>query len=427
MFCQYHFPLEWFTMVVSKSEAPDRSPKEESAMTTGTYDYLAHLQGLIAQELTRIEEMKAAEDFIDYDALPTIVIGLAGGDGIGPVIARETRRVLEYLLADAIASGKVRLRDIEGLTLENRVAKMQSVPDDVMAQIKACHVLLKGPTTTPIAGTGAPNLPSANLTIRAALDLFANLRPVKIPSRNVDWAFFRENIEGAYRWGSKGIQVSDDLAVDFVVETRQGSERIAHAAFDYAKKNGKDRVCVVTKANIVKTTDGNFLAACRRVAKDYPGITLDERLIDVCAAKLINDDYVKGLSVFVLPNLYGDIITDVAAELQGGLGTAGSANLGKRYAMFEAIHGSAPDLVESGRTEYANPTSLMRAAAMMLRHIGFGAKAALLDAALDRCSADKKHGFAADGQGNVTAGAFTNFVLYTLSALESRKSDSMAM
>ena len=396
-------------------------------MTTGTYAYLDHLQGLIAEELARIEKMKAAEDFIDYAALPTIVIGLAAGDGIGPVIARETRRVLEYLLADELAGGRVELREIEGLTLENRVAKMQSVPDDVMAQIKACHVLLKGPTTTPIAGTGAPNLPSANLTIRAALDLFANLRPVRIPSRNVDWAFFRENIEGAYRWGSKGIQVSEDLAVDFVVETRQGSERIARAAFDYAKKNGKDRVCAVTKANIVKTTDGNFLAACRRVAKDYPGIALDERLIDVCAAKLINDDYVKGLSVFVLPNLYGDIITDVAAELQGGLGTAGSANLGKRYAMFEAIHGSAPDLVENGWAEHANPTSLIRAAAMMLRHIGYGEKADRLDAALDRCAADKKYGFAADGRTNVTAESFTNFLIYTLSAQGSRENESLAM
>ena len=385
------------------------------------YTYLNHLQDLIAQELQRIEEMKAAEDFLDYSKLDTIVVGLAAGDGIGPVIMEQTKRVLSHLLEDEIDSHRVELREIEGLTLENRVAKMQSVPDDVMAEIKACHVLLKGPTTTPQAGDGLPNLPSANLTIRKALDLFANLRPVKIPSRNVDWAFFRENIEGAYLWGSKGIQVTDDLAIDFVVETRQGSERIARAAFEYAKQNGKDRVCVVTKANIVKTTDGNFLAACRRVKEDYPGIALDERLIDVCAAKLINDNYVKGLSVFVLPNLYGDIITDIGAELQGGLGTAGTANLGKRYAMFEAIHGSAPDLMASGRGHYANPTSLMRASAMMLRHIGFGEKADLLEAALDRCAADKKYGCASDNRG-VTAEAFTNFVIYTLSAMENKAS-----
>ena len=364
------------------------------------YTYLNHLQDLIAQELQRIEEMKAAEDFLDYSKLDTIVVGLAAGDGIGPVIMEQTKRVLSHLLEDEIASHRVELREIEGLTLENRVAKMQSVPDDVMAEIKACHVLLKGPTTTPQAGDGLPNLPSANLTIRKALDLFANLRPVKIPSRNVDWAFFRENIEGAYLWGSKGIQVTDDLAIDFVVETRQGSERIARAAFEYAKQNGKDRVCVVTKANIVKTTDGNFLAACRRVKEDYPGIALDERLIDVCAAKLIND---------------------IGAELQGGLGTAGTANLGKRYAMFEAIHGSAPDLMASGRGHYANPTSLMRASAMMLRHIGFGEKADLLEAALDRCAADKKYGCASDNRG-VTAEAFTNFVIYTLSAMENKAS-----
>lgn len=385
-------------------------------MTTVKYPCLAQLQDLIEKELQRIEEMKAAAEFTDYAALPTIVVGLAAGDGIGPVIMKETRRVLEFLLADEIADGKVELREIAGLTLENRIAHMQSVPDDVMAEIKACHVLLKGPTTTPIAGSGLPNLPSANLTIRAELDLFANLRPVKIPERNVDWAFFRENIEGAYRWGSHGLQVTPDLAVDFVVETRPGSERIARAAFDYARKNGKDRVCAVTKANIVKTSDGNFLAACHRVAKEYPDIALEERLIDVCTAKLINDDYVKGLSVFVLPNLYGDIITDVAAELQGGLGTAGTANLGSRYAMFEAIHGSAPDLVASGKANRANPTSLMRAASMLLRHIGYGDRADLLDAALDRCSADKKYGFSSDSCG-VTTEAFANFVMYTLSSV----------
>ncbi len=381
--------------------------------------YLLHLQSLIEEELTRIDNMKSAEDFIDFNTLPTVVIGMAAGDGIGPVIMRETQRILDHLLADEIDSGRIELRNIEGLTIENRSAKMQSVPDDVMAEIKACHVLLKGPTTTPQKGDGRPNLPSANLTIRKALDLFANLRPVKIPSRNVDWAFFRENIEGAYLWGSKGIQVSDDLAIDFVVETKQGSERIARAAFEYAKNNGKDRVCVVTKANIVKTTDGNFLAACRRVKEDYPGIELDERLIDVCAAKLINDNYVKGLSVFVLPNLYGDIITDIGAELQGGLGTAGTANLGKRYAMFEAIHGSAPDLVASGRSHYANPTSLLRATVMMLNHIGRQEKAALLEKALDICCADPKHGMSSDNC-SVTAESFANFVMYTITNLENK-------
>ena len=151
---------------------------------------------------------------------------------------------------------------------------------------------------------------------------------------------------GEYISGNKGIQVNEDLAVDFKVQTKQGSERIARAAFEFARKNGKKNVTIVTKANIVKLADGNFIKAVRKVGEEYPEIEIQERLVDAMCAKMLDPEFNKGIEVIVLPNLYGDIVTDVAAEHQGGLGTASSSNLGNKYAMFEAIHGTAPYLIE---------------------------------------------------------------------------------
>lgn len=196
---------------------------------------------------------------------------------------------------------------------------------------------------------------------------------------------FRENTEGAYAVGSKGINVDDDLAFDFVVATSEGSERIAKMAYEYARKNHKDRVSIINKANVIKTTDGKFLNICKNIGKEYPEITTDEWYIDITTAKLIDEKRRKDFKVFVLPNLYGDIITDEAAEFQGGVGTAGSANLGKRYAMFEAIHGSAPRMISEGRGQYADPCSMLRATVMLLSHIGKQDKADLLEKALDYC------------------------------------------
>jgi isocitrate dehydrogenase (NAD+) len=241
--------------------------------------------------------------------------------------------------------------------------------------------------------------------MRKALDLFANLRPVKIPSEGVDWTFFRENTEGAYAIGSKGIHVSDDLAVDFTVTTTEGTERIAKLAFEYAKNNGYDRVTIVTKANVIKTTDGKFLKICKEIAKDYPDITVDDWYIDIMTAKLVDEKRRRDFKVVILPNLYGDIITDEAAELQGGVGTAGSANIGKRYAMFEAIHGSAPRMVEEGRAMYADPCSMLRAVVMLLNHIGMQDKASKLDKAIDECMAEVKITGRADGATNTEFGA----------------------
>lgn len=326
-------------------------------------------KALLTEQLERAERIKAENEFTDYSKLDKIVIGVCGGDGIGPIITKESARVLEYMLRDEVESGKVEFKVIDGLTIENRIAAMKAIPDDVMEELKACDVILKGPTTTPQAGGDMPNIESANVAMRKALDLFANLRPVKIPEEGIDWTFFRENTEGAYAVGSKGVNVSDDLAVDFVVTTTEGCDRIAKLAYEYARKNKKDRVSIITKANVIKTTDGKFLNLCKEVGKDYPEITTDEWYIDILTAKLIDEKRRRDFKVLVLPNLYGDIITDEAAEFQGGVGTAGSANIGKRYAMFEAIHGSAPRMITEGRGKYADPCSMLRATVMLLSHI----------------------------------------------------------
>ena len=340
---------------------------------------------LLEEQLKRVDGLKSQGDFIDYAKLDKIIIGVCGGDGIGPTITAQSRRVLEYLLADEIKAGKVEFRNIDGLTIENRVKVMKAIPDDVMEELKACHVILKGPTHTPNAGDGYPNIESANVAMRKALDLFANVRPVKVPDQGIDWTFFRENTEGGYAVGSKGVNVTEDLGIDFTVATSQGCDRIAEIAFDYAKKNGKTRVEVVTKANIIKTTDGKFLEHCHQVAEKYPDIQLNEWFIDIMTAKLIDEKRRRDFQVFVLPNLYGDIITDEAAEFQGGVGTAGSANIGKKYAMFEAIHGDAPRMVREGRAKYADPSSMLRAAVLLLSHIGYQEQSDKLSAALDEC------------------------------------------
>ena len=334
---------------------------------------------LLAQQLNRIENMSA--EAVDFTNKQTVVIGLIDGDGIGPIIMKPAVSILETLLADEITAGKVILKRIDGLTIENRLEKQQSVPADVLSEIKGCDVLLKGPTTTPMGGT----MESANVTLRRELDLYANVRPVCIPEQGIDWIFYRENTEGEYVLGSRGVSL-DGMAVDFKVTTDAGTRRIAKAAFDYAKNNGKTRVSIVTKANIMKKTDGKFTAICHEVADNYPGITADDWYIDIMAANLVNEDIRNQFQVFVLPNLYGDIITDEAAQIQGGVGTAGSANIGDRYAMFEAIHGSAPRMIADGLGAYANPESILRAVVMLLRHICRQDAAAKLEAALDKCN-----------------------------------------
>ena len=344
-----------------------------------------HFGSLLERQIERVAAMKESADFVDYNALDTVKIGLIGGDGIGPAITDTARGVLERLLSEAVANGRIEFRDIEGLTIENRAAHLQSIPDDVLAEIKECDVTLKGPTTTPEKGDGWPNLESANVGMRKELDLFANVRPVRVPSEGIDWVFFRENTEDLYALGSDGIDVTEDFTIDFRLISEPGSERIIRAAFEHAKQNGRERVTVVTKANIVKLSDGRFLQVAERVSQEYPGIEWDGWYIDIMTAKLLDTVRRSDFQVFVMPNLYGDILTDEAAEIQGGVGTAGAANVGTRYAMFEAIHGSAPRMVTEGRAQYADPSSMLKAAAMLLQHIGYADLGRRLDMALEVC------------------------------------------
>lgn len=369
---------------------------------------------LMADQLARVEDMKAQGDFVDYSALDTIKIGVCGGDGIGPIISAQARRVLEFILADLVEKGKIEFKDIEGLTIENRIAKGKAIPDDVMAQLKACHIILKGPTTTPQKGSGMPNIESANVAMRKALDLFANIRPVKVPEEGINWTIFRENTEGGYAIGSSGFNITEDLAVDFTVTTKQGSDRIARLAYDYAHKNGLNRVSLVTKANVIKTTDGNFLEDCHKVGDLYPDIVTDEWYADIMTAKLVDKKRRKDFKVLLLPNLYGDIISDEAAEFQGGVGTAGCANIGKKYAMFEAIHGSAPRMVTEGRAKYADPCSMLRACVMLLSHIGLQDRADKLERALDICSFEEKKMVITGRENGATCEEFGDYVMETL-------------
>ncbi len=365
---------------------------------------------LIEEQLARQEKMEQGSAPKNFSEMDQITVGIAGGDGIGPIIMAQAERVLEKVLADEIGKGRVVLKKIEGLTIENRMAAGKAVPDDVLAEIKACDVLLKGPTTTPKGGT----MESANVTLRRELDLYANIRPVQVPEEGIDWIFYRENTEGEYVLGSRGVEIPGKLSMDFKVTTENGTRRIARAAFDYAKANGKTSVAIVTKANIMKKTDGNFTRICHQVAADYPEIKADDWYIDIMTANLVNKDIRNQFQVFVLPNLYGDIITDEAAEIQGGVGTAGSANMGDQYAMFEAIHGSAPRMIEDGLGDYANPSSLFKATEMMLRHIGFTEKADNLAKALEICNEKEKKVVVTGFADGATCREFADYVISKL-------------
>ena len=369
---------------------------------------------LIENELARIERMKASQEVTDFSSKEKIVVGILPGDGVGPILMKQALRVLNELVGEEISQGKIELREIEGMTIENRVAKLESLPKEIIPEIKACDVLVKGPMVTPRAGDGLPNLVSANSLLRRELELFAAVRPIKIPDKNIDWTFFRENIEGEYIWGDKGIQVDEDLAVDFKVQTKQGSERIARAAFEFARKNGKKNVTIVTKANIVKLVDGNFIKAVRKVGEEYPEIEIQERLVDAMCAKMLDPEFNRGMEVVVLPNLYGDIVTDVAAEHSGGLGSACSSNIGNKYALFEAIHGTAPYLMSHGRGDYANPCSLIRAIGQMLIHIGYADRNELLDKALEICTVTEKKLVVTTETKDASAAEFTDYLIETI-------------
>jgi isocitrate dehydrogenase (NAD+) len=376
-------------------------------------EYLTAFQHLIEEQQERLMTM-SQEPSIDFTAMDSISVGLIDGDGIGPIIMKETMKVLSVLLEKDLEKGKVQLVPIDGLTLENRLLQKETLPLEVLEKINQCQVLLKGPTTTPDNQESGFNLESANVALRRELDLYANVRPVSIPEKNINWIFYRENTEGEYVLGSKGLNLGE-LAVDFKVITDAGTRRIARAAFEYAQANGNLKVSIVTKANIMKQTDGKFLEICYQVAQEYPEVPVDDWYVDIMAANLIHPDFQSSFQVILAPNLYGDILTDEAAQIQGGVGTAGSANIGSRFAMFEAIHGSAPRMVELGIEKYANPASLMKAAEMMLRHIHRIPEANILRSALE--SADNQHTMTGNETGD-TAAAYTETVLQHINQLK---------
>ena len=368
---------------------------------------------LLTEQIERQKRMECESGATDFSKLSKIVIGICTGDGIGPIISEQSNRLINFLLKDEIESGKVELKVIEGLTIENRIAKNKAIPDDVLEQIKSCNVILKAPTTTLKGGT----LESANVAMRRELDLYANVRPVCVPEEGIDWTFFRENTEGEYVLGSRGVEIPDTLAFDFKVTTNAGTKRIARAAFEFARKNGKNNVAIVTKANIMKKTDGKFSEICHKIAEEYPEITVEEWYIDIMTANLVNTAIRNQFEVFLMPNLYGDIITDEAAQIQGGVGTAGSANIGDKYAMFEPIHGSAPRMIEQGIGDYANPTSMFKAAEMMLNHIGFKKQADKLNKALSVCTETEKKVVVTGDKDGATCKEFADYLMKTLESL----------
>ena len=370
-----------------------------------------HFEKLLKEQLERVTKIKKKKDFINYNKLPQIIIGFIPGDGIGPLLLQETQKILKVLLAPELQSQKIKFRNIKGLTIENRIKAKKALPNKVLKEIKKCQIILKGPTTTPRQGDKGPNIESANVALRKELDLFANIRPITIKAENIAWTFFRENTEGAYPLGNKGLHISPDLALDFTITTTPGTERIIRLAFAYAQKNNIKKVTLITKANVIKTTDGKFLKIGKKIAQEYPEIEMDDWYIDIMAAKLIDTQRRSQFKVMVLPNLYGDILTDEAAQLQGGVGTAGSANIGTKHAMFEAIHGSALRMVKEGRQKYANPSSLIRAAIMLLQHINYFKQAQKLEKALDLAAQFEKKIIITGQKNGATSNEFCNYLL----------------
>ncbi len=336
---------------------------------------------------------------------------LIPGDGIGPEVAQATVRAVEAT-GVSIAWESV---ELTAKTIED--AEFQ-VPQPVLDSLDRTRTGLKGPTTTPIAGGHV----SLNVQLRRKLDLFANFRPVKsfpgIKSRFsdvfIDLVIFRENTEDLY----SGLEheVVTDVVTSLKVITRFASERIARYAFAWARRNGRHTVTAVHKANIMKLGDGLFLRCCRETAKDFPDLAYKELIVDNTAMQLVIRP--ETFDVLVMPNLYGDIISDLAAGLVGGLGIVPGANLGTDHAVFEAVHGSAPDI--AGK-DLANPTALMQSAALMLAHLGEPDAAKRLQAAVEWVYAEGRH-LTPDVGGTGSTTTFTDAVVRRLEATSHRPS-----
>ena len=332
-------------------------------------------------------------------------VTLIPGDGIGPEVASATVRAVE-------ATGVHIAWDTVELNAKGLEQSNYELPQQVFDSLKRTKTGLKGPITTPVAAGHA----SLNVQLRKKLDLFANFRPVRsspgIRTRFSDvfinLAIFRENTEDLYSGLEQ--EVVTDVVTSLKVITRTASERIARCAFGWALRNARHKVTAVHKANIMKLSDGLFLRCCREVSRDFPAIEYKELIVDNAAMQLVMRP--ETFDVLVMPNLYGDIISDLAAGLVGGLGIVPGANLGTEHAVFEAVHGSAPDI--AGKN-LANPTALMKSAVLMLSHLGEDDAAKRLDAAIERVYAEGKH-LTPDVGGTGTTTEFTDAVMGKLKA-----------
>ncbi len=332
--------------------------------------------------------------------MPTTVT-LIPGDGIGPEVAHATVRLLETAGAEITWEEK-EAKPIVGLRQEDADA------DPVVASITRTRVGLKGPITTPI-GAGHRSI---NVALRKALTLYANFRPVKnlpgirTPFENVDLIIVRENTEDLYA----GLEhtVVPGVVESLKIITERASTRIARFAFEYARKAGRKKIAAIHKANIMKLSDGLFLESIRKVAKEYPEIEYREVIVDNCCLQLVMKPH--QFDVLLLENLYGDIVSDLCAGLVGGLGLVPGANLGEQSAVFEAVHGSAPDIAGKG---LANPTAMMLSAVLMLRHVGQNAVGDRVEKAIHRVYS-KGRSLTRDVGGNATTEEFTQAVIGAL-------------
>ena len=328
---------------------------------------------------------------------------LIPGDGIGPEVAQAAVRAIEATGAD-IRWKRAELN--EAIILEAG----KTLPQYLLDSLNETRVGLKGPVTTPIAG----GFQSVNVALRKALDLFANVRPVRtlpgIKTRfqdvQIDMVIFRENTEDLY----SGLEheVVKDVVTGLKVITRTASERIANYAFEYAKKNGRKKVAAIHNANIMKLADGLFLRCCREAAQRFPEIEYKEIIVDNASMQLVIRP--ETFDVLLLPNLYGDIISDLAAGLVGGLGIVPGANMGETHAVFEAVHGSAPDIAGQGK---ANPTALMMSSVMLLTHLGETEAAHKLQSSIERVYAEGKY-LTGDVGGSASTEEFTDAVVKTI-------------
>jgi isocitrate dehydrogenase (NAD+) len=299
-------------------------------------------------------------------------ISVIPGDGIGPEIMTATLRVLDALDADF----EYEMVEAGLAALENG---QELIPESTLESIRRNRVVLKGPLTTPV-GKG---FSSINVTLRKEFDLYANVRPVismagtRSHFADIDIITVRENTQGAYLAADSKISEDGEKAESKIVVTREGCDRITHYAFELARREGRKKVTIVHKANILKTVSGMFLDVAREAAKEYPDIESEEMIVDACCMKLVMDPW--HFDVIVTTNLFGDIISDLCAGLVGGLGLAPGANIGKNAAMFEAVHGSAPDIAGQ---KIANPCALLLGVAQMLSHLGMEERARRLRTAI---------------------------------------------